>query len=413
MAPSNALGHPCHSGSTHKRLLVCLPSKCDFPAKKIRAEKARPMGGATGPGRRAVVFAAVVAVSRTIWTLVQRHWSSGLSLDALILSGWAERRHLMRTQLGWFRRRRAGPYVVQFSPSHTRRKRKAERGDAKVVPVVQAFDPNRFNFSKADPAEAIADIAMCPDGSIRFRARRPRELCPPDGYPSTIFINISPLAPAHSMVVVGLRRGLPQLLTREALATAAAILRQSTRSDMRILYNSMGAWASQNHLHLHIVYLKGSGASASGLPCETIKNRERLTFGCEFCSQYPVNAFRFFGPGAVDRAASFVSRLQAENIAHNVVVSPAVGSGGGSQGGETAIFVFPRKNQCFNQSPVCDGRPLKFAAFEAGGLVLARSNRQFRLLTEEIIEREMRDNVCLSRADLDRLAQGLRRSGSG
>lgn len=157
-------------------------------------------------------------------------------------------------------------------------------------------------------------------------------------------INISPLAPYHSVIAVRVKECLPQALTLESLRVAFAILKASRRKDMRIVFNSMGAWASQNHLHLHIVYLHKLGFTNDTLPLEAAKSEKflesksekqgrNMSAGIELVSGYPIHSFRFHMDRNTDEKKNsnssvvipqvwrLVEILQKRGIAHNVVFS--------------------------------------------------------------------------------------------
>ena len=74
---------------------------------------------------------------------------------------------------------------------------------------------------------------------------------------SKLIVNVSPLTPGHFILVPFVRSRLPQVLTADALLLALVLVQASRRPDFRVTFNSLGAWASVNHLHLHGVYLGG------------------------------------------------------------------------------------------------------------------------------------------------------------
>ena len=49
---------------------------------------------------------------------------------------------------------------------------------------------------------------------------------------------------------------MPQVMTREALELAMKIMRAVDDKALRIGFNSPGALASVNHLHMHMVYVE-------------------------------------------------------------------------------------------------------------------------------------------------------------
>lgn len=49
---------------------------------------------------------------------------------------------------------------------------------------------------------------------------------------------------------------MPQVMTREALELAMKIMRAVDDKALRIGFNSPGALASVNHLHMHMLYVE-------------------------------------------------------------------------------------------------------------------------------------------------------------
>jgi len=76
------------------------------------------------------------------------------------------------------------------------------------------------------------------------------------------------------------------------------------------------------------------------------------------------------------------------------------------------VYIIPRQNQVRNASAVLHGLPLKFAALEICGLVLARSAGQFKDLTAGHINKEMATNVSLGGTDLEDVVDAVGKSFS-
>lgn len=72
---------------------------------------------------------------------------------------------------------------------------------------------------------------------------------------ATVLINNSPLTPAHSLICPSLEENLPQVLTLNAIELSVNLLRCLEERKYRIGFNSPGALASVNHLHLHLLQL--------------------------------------------------------------------------------------------------------------------------------------------------------------
>jgi hypothetical protein len=209
------------------------------------------------------------------------HGSSVIEFDEKYMAAW-------RTLKSWpglfrntayeatVRRRLPGPLglVVQFNPEHIKTKRPssmATRVSPQDIPVSRAWDPALFNFMKAKPAEIIVRVRTDTDaGTAQLTFASTTEFLAggnhagalpapgdPDDHP--LFANVNPLLDGHGLFVPRMLQGQPQVLTTEAIHAGLLVQAMPGRPDFRMGYNSLGAWASVNHLHLHCFYLSGSG----------------------------------------------------------------------------------------------------------------------------------------------------------
>lgn len=73
--------------------------------------------------------------------------------------------------------------------------------------------------------------------------------------PVTLLINNSPLKKYHSLVVPEMKANSPQVMTLNCLEVALEIMKSTDDRSIRLGYNSPGALASVNHLHIHLISL--------------------------------------------------------------------------------------------------------------------------------------------------------------
>lgn len=123
-------------------------------------------------------------------------------------------------------------FLFQLNKDRTSKRRKAE----KFHSIRPEFKSDEFNFTKIDAREILCEQKI-------------------DGLDVSFIINNSPLTRTHILVVPNLRACLPQVMTREGLQLACKIIREIDDRTVRIGYNSPGALASVNHLHLHLLYV--------------------------------------------------------------------------------------------------------------------------------------------------------------
>lgn len=101
------------------------------------------------------------------------------------------------------------------------------------------FDEEKFNFKKVAAQEILMKLKFEEDTEISF------------------IINNSPLTKYHTLICPNVDRGLPQRITLDALRFSVDfLLSLEANSYFRIGYNSPGALASVNHLHLHLMLIE-------------------------------------------------------------------------------------------------------------------------------------------------------------
>lgn len=98
------------------------------------------------------------------------------------------------------------------------------------------FDQDSFNFTKIRKDEHLFDL--------EFKGGRHR---------ISFIVNSSPLTKNHCLVVPDLAKQSPQVLSEVAIEYSLALLAKLDSRRFRMGFNSPGALASVNHLHLHVV----------------------------------------------------------------------------------------------------------------------------------------------------------------
>ena len=71
-----------------------------------------------------------------------------------------------------------------------------------------------------------------------------------------IIINVSPIEIGHCLLVPSLEQNLPQILNEYSIRLALQVMASSGRSNFKMAFNSLCAYASVNHLHWHMYYLQ-------------------------------------------------------------------------------------------------------------------------------------------------------------
>lgn len=72
----------------------------------------------------------------------------------------------------------------------------------------------------------------------------------------TFLINNSPLTKYHSLICPNVTENLPQILTLNSIRFATDVIMGINDRNYRIGFNSLGAFASVNHLHFHLIWIE-------------------------------------------------------------------------------------------------------------------------------------------------------------
>ncbi|GFT78685.1 GDP-D-glucose phosphorylase 1 [Nephila pilipes] len=135
-------------------------------------------------------------------------------------------------------------FVVQLNI-----KRGIERRTPQLVSnIVMPFDYEKFHFGKVNEREIIFIIQ--PQHWCELKPENSTEV-----YKHVLLINVSPLEFGHSLLVPCIDKCSPQVLNFNALRLAVEIILISSDCYLRLGFNSLGAYASVNHLHFHAYYL--------------------------------------------------------------------------------------------------------------------------------------------------------------
>ncbi|XP_054476635.1 GDP-D-glucose phosphorylase 1 isoform X2 [Anoplopoma fimbria] len=186
------------------------------------------------------------------------HWNSGnrhgiasppAKFDTTIQAGWTDRmnRGLFRYHLGDLQTRiLPGPYgyVAQLNIERGIERRKPQE----ILSIQQDFNGKQFNFNKINPEEIIIEMIKDVEGGIEKGPLH--EDCR-----MVVLVNVSPLEFGHCLLVPDPSRCFPQVMTSFAIQAGIEAVLLSCDPGFRVGFNSLGAFASVNHLHLHGYYL--------------------------------------------------------------------------------------------------------------------------------------------------------------
>ncbi|KAF3453406.1 hypothetical protein FNV43_RR03846 [Rhamnella rubrinervis] len=243
-------------------------------------------------------------------------------LDSLLLGEWED-----RMQRGLFRydvtacetKVIPGQYgfIAQLNEGRHLKKRPTE---FRVDKVLQPFDGSKFNFTKVGQEEVLFQFEASEDGEVQFYPNAPIYV---ENSPSVVAINVSPIEYGHVLLIPRIFERLPQRIDHESLLLALNMAAEAGNPYFRMGYNSLGAFATINHLHFQAYYL------AVPFPIEKALTKKISTLdgGVKISEllNYPVRGLVFEGGNTVVHLSNAVSDacicLQNNNIPYNVLIS--------------------------------------------------------------------------------------------
>uniref|UniRef100_A0A6S8LU39 GDP-D-glucose phosphorylase 1 n=1 Tax=Dunaliella tertiolecta TaxID=3047 RepID=A0A6S8LU39_DUNTE len=281
-------------------------------------------------------------------------------------------------------------FIAQLNEGRASNKRPTE---VIVDKVCQPFTEAKFNFKKAYLKEVLfqfeprsASGAHINDNSATANKDDEASYEPllldsaaASSSPNLVLINVSPIEYGHVLLVPRVLDSLPQAMTAATFMQALHFAREADNPYFRVGYNSLGAYATINHLHFQAYYL------AAPFPCERAptallpkQQSSRLSpnLAVSRLTSYPVRGFAIevlsSAVGALEEAAELVgymvSTMQRADIPHNVLITDS----------GMRIFIWPQRYaeaQALGQVPAEQlDTGVNPAVFEiAGHMVLKRA----------------------------------------
>lgn len=289
-------------------------------------------------------------------------------LESLLLGEWED-----RFQRGLFRydvtacetKVIPGKYgfIAQLNEGRHLQKRPTE---FRVDQVLQPFDVNKFNFTKVSQEELL----------FQFEAGMPLDV---DNSPSVVAINVSPIEYGHVLLIPRILDCLPQRIDHKSLLLALHMAVEAANPYFRVGYNSLGAFATINHLHFQAYYLAMPFPieKAHSLKITTTNDGVRISK----LTSYPVRGLLFEGGNSIKELSDVVSNasvcLQNNNISFNILISDS----------GKRIFLLP---QCYAEKQALGGVSSELldtqvnpAVWEMSGHMVLKRKEDYERATEE------------------------------
>ncbi|KAM3255226.1 hypothetical protein ACQJBY_048544 [Aegilops geniculata] len=214
-------------------------------------------------------------------------------------------------------------FVAQLNEGRHLKKRPTE---FRVDRVLQPFDSAKFNFTKVGQEEVLFQFEN--GGSDDSYFLRSAATTVADRAPNVVAINVSPIEYGHVLLIPRVLDHLPQRIDQESFLLALHMAAEAASPYFRLGYNSLGAFATINHLHFQAATQRiplAEGGIKSGVKVSKLMN-------------YPVRGLVFEEGNTLNDLANLVSSaciwLQDNNVPYNVLISDS----------GRKIFLFP---QCY------------------------------------------------------------------
>ena len=300
-------------------------------------------------------------------------------------------------------------FVAQLNEGRATKKRLTEcPADA----VVQPWDEGRFSFGKAAPAEVLFQFEPTQAGCSRKAGPSEGGPCYSESgrvapSPHLVLINVSPIEYGHVLLVPRALSRLPQQLAPDTLRLALSFAEEAANPYLRVGYNSMGAFATINHLHFQAYYLDAPFPLERAPTAPLAGGAERGRWGSVGVLRvlrYPLRCLALEAGSSLTELAKVLAAacqaLQAANVPFNLLICDR----------GARAFLMP---QCFaqrvNAGAVAEeelATGINPAAFELAGHLLYKRAEDFQAASQNSAWRLL-EAASLSEPDFERLLSQL------
>ncbi|KAL3719491.1 hypothetical protein ACJRO7_004455 [Eucalyptus globulus] len=269
-------------------------------------------------------------------------------------------------------------FIVELNEGRHLKKRLTE---FRVDQVLQDFDEKKFNFTKVGQEEVLFMFEQSDDCYSHFFPSAPAIFKPTS--PNVVAINVSPIEYGHVLLIPCVLDCLPQRIDHMSFFLALSLAKEAANPFFRVGYNSLGAFATINHLHFQAYYL------AYPFPVEkvptlrvmTSTSMQRNGVVVSQLLKFPVRSLVFEGGDTLWDLSSAVANscilLQHNNIPFNVLIADC----------GKRVFLFP---QCYAEkqargevSQELLETQVNPAVWEIGGHIVLKRREDFENASED------------------------------
>ncbi|CAI9551053.1 unnamed protein product [Staurois parvus] len=260
-------------------------------------------------------------------------------------------------------------YVAQLNIERGIERRKPQD----IRSIKEKFNSGRFNFSKINSEEILFEMRSV--DSMMIKGQHSRTL---------VVINVSPLEFGHVLFIPEPSLCLNQILIPDLALFGMESILLSSHPGFRVGFNSLGGFASVNHLHLHGFYLDEELLieSASCKPlCRDINFYLLADFPAPgFCFYTDGTDLASLAQGLCRATDYFVDR----NIAHNIFITRGCdpGHAGCTESREGIRVIIWARKSCFGSK---EESAFNVALCELAGHLPFKNQEDFNNMTEESV----------------------------
>ncbi|XP_077244698.1 GDP-L-galactose phosphorylase 2-like [Tasmannia lanceolata] len=268
-------------------------------------------------------------------------------------------------------------FIAQLNEGRHLKKRPTE---FRVDRVLQPFDENKFNFTKVGQEEVLFAFEESQDDMIHYFESAPTSAT--TNSPNVIAINVSPIEYGHVLLIPRLLDCLPQSIDQESSLLALRMAAEAANPFFRLGYNSLGAFATINHLHFQAYYLSVP-FPVEKAPMRRITTMKGMENGVKIFQllNYPVRGLVFEGGNSLQDLSSVVSKsciwLQNNNVPYNALISDS----------GKRVFLFP---QCYAEKQALRevsqellDTQVNPAVWEISGHMVLKRKKDYKEATED------------------------------
>lgn len=192
---------------------------------------------------------------------------------------------------------------VQLNEDRCRKRRKPHPFKS----ISQPFDPDSWNFTKLEGKECLFTFGPATAA---------------DNGSCLLVVNVSPLSPGHTLLVPAPGKCLPQQLNAAALRRALELLLLLETSNLVLIFNSLLAHASVNHLHLQALFWPSRSGLMAQKPLVSSTDVHGLFLLQRPQWYLPAFVLQLLDPKMVGHMASLIEQIAqhmiSQNVAHNL-----------------------------------------------------------------------------------------------